>query len=627
MNLATYEHALYLWEQANLPAIQSLLDEAISKIKDLESSSLDSRKSLSTDTKKFKKLAEEEKLAKIQFLIKQYQKEIDFLTTRSAFSENITVQLYERLIEQPDPSALIRSVIDGLKSEDENIHDIKAENARLNELISKHIDCESLKKRLNDLEQTSAKTLSNRLIAKEKEINSKWEEKERNWNNREQELLSQLENLKGTNSVLEKKIGEQVDLDGDDSSNTNQNSRIQLQLLSQELEAAQIRIMSLESRNEELNTEVSKLSSDEERDSQLHEANVKVDRLESENAKLIISLEQERKSQASKAKTSSDELQSTSLELKTYKTELETLRRKLNNYSDYEKIKQELNAMKKIEFGTSDDSGDETVGSENQTVNSSLKTANQKLQNNIVKMNMEKTKYIKESENLKKKIQTLESRIKSLETLNATLESEIGKVEDVTNQFTETQSMVSGATRQISNRHASNDRLSPTSSIIGIPEERELDTFSNSNSAILPIVTKQRDRFRTRNLELETQLKKGSQEQSRLKAELKRLKQDNSTLYERVKILSSYSHGSNRTTLSDLESPFSAEYEENMHPLADFKQRELDRYERKKMPPLERLFLSFAKIILANKNTRMLFMLYCVGLHGLVVIMTIYVTS
>ena len=144
---------------------------------------------------------------------------------------------------------------------------------------------------------------------------------------------------------------------------------------------------------------------------------------------------------------------------------------------------------------------------------------------------------------------------------------------------------------------------------------------------ILPIVTKQRDRFRTRNLELETQLKKGSQEQSRLKAELKRLKQDNSTLYERVKILSSYSHGSNRTTLSDLESPFSAEYEENMHPLADFKQRELDRYERKKMPPLERLFLSFAKIILANKNTRMLFMLYCVGLHGLVVIMTIYVTS
>ncbi|CAH02873.1 CCAAT displacement transcription factor COY1 [Kluyveromyces lactis] len=634
MNLSTYEHALSLWKEAGFSSIQSLLDDSIAKIKDLETSSLESRKTLASETKKYKKLPDDEKPSQSLKLVKEYQKEIDSLTTRSTFSEKVVIELYEKLIEQPDPTGILESIVEELKKDGTNVDDIKAENQKLAAIVSKCADYDTLKKRLSDLEQNSAKTLSNRLIAKEKEITSKWEEKQRNWNNREDELLKQLETLKNTNSILEKKIGAQVDLeqqeDGDDDTVlvSGKNSA-QSELLVQELEAAQIRIMSLESRNEELNSEVTKLKSDEQQDSIFQEKETKLNQLESENAKLVTCLEEERKSLKETSQTLSSQLKSSALETQTYKSELETLRRKLTNYSDYEKIKQELNAMKKIEFGTSDDSDNENDDGDD-SITSSLKHANQKLQNNLVKANTEKNKYMNETQTLKKSIEALYSKIQNLETLNAKLEADIEKVEDVTNQFSDTQSMMSGATRQISNRHATNEKLSPTSSIIGIPEEKELDTFSgnfNGSPSILPIVTKQRDRFRSRNLELERQIKHCNQEQTKLKVQVKELKADNSKLYEKAKLLSSYSNNSAVRNTVDLESPFSEEYEESLHPLSSFKERELERYERRKMPPLERLFLSFAKVILANKQTRMLFMLYCLGLHGLVMVMTIYVTS
>lgn len=656
MSLTTYEHALSLWKQAGFSGLQSMLDESISKIKDLEGTSLESRKVLATETKQFKKLPDDEKLSQILKLVKQYQKEIDSLTARSNFSEKVVIELYEKLIEQPDPTGIIQSMIDKLRKEDASVNELKAENERLSAIVSKSADYDSVKKRLFDLEQSSAKTLSKRLVAKEKEITSKWEEKERNWNSREQELLKQLENMKNTNAALEKKIGTQRSLenegDDDDIVFIDGANSAQTELLSQELEAAQVRIMSLESRNEELNAEVAKSKNDEQHDSELQEKEDKLNQLENENAKLVACLDEERKSAKRKLETIESQLNSFTLEANTYKAELDTLRRKMSNYSDYERIKEELNAMKKIEFGASSDENDSDDGNEEgNPVVASLKHANQKLQNNLVKVNTEKNKYMKEVNTLKSNIDALNAKIQKLETLNAKLEADIEKVEDVTNQFSDTQSMMSGATRQISNRHKTTEKLSPTSSIIGIPEEREMDSFSgnlNNSSSILPIVTKQRDRFRAKNLELESQLKSVNQEQIKLRTQVKELKTDNARLYEKVKLLTTYSHNSidgdssngninaaaaaaaAATTASatlDLESPFTEEYEESLHPLSGFKQKELDRYERRNMPPMERLFLSLAKVILANKKTRMLFMLYCIGLHALVIIMTIYVTS
>lgn len=63
---------------------------------------------------------------------------------------------------------------------------------------------------------------------------------------------------------------------------------------------------------------------------------------------------------------------------------------------------------------------------------------------------------------------------------------------------------------------------------------------SSSSSSLIPILTSQRDRFKTRNSELEEELRKQYEIIRDLRHELKRLNKDNLGLYEKVRYLSNY---------------------------------------------------------------------------------------
>lgn len=64
--------------------------------------------------------------------------------------------------------------------------------------------------------------------------------------------------------------------------------------------------------------------------------------------------------------------------------------------------------------------------------------------------------------------------------------------------------------------------------------------LSSSSSSLLPIIISQRDRFRTRNAELEEELRKQFQVITSLRTEVKSLQGDNLSLYEKVRYLQSY---------------------------------------------------------------------------------------
>lgn len=614
MDSSVFLHAIDVWSNANFTSIQKSLDESILKVKELETKSLESRKSLATETKRFKRLEEQEKLGQINKIIKQYQHEVDSLTSRSKFSEDAMLGIYAKLSEAPDPTPLLQASIDEVKDQAE-VSKLQNTISELENKIAKHADYDKIRARLLDLEQNSAKTLSKRLLAKEQELNSTWQEKERNWLEREKELARQLDTLKSSNKVLESKLSMTEDERG---AVTSEHSSAEHDLILQELEASQVRIMDLEKRNEELNGSLALATSDAAQESQIHSKDMKINQLESENALLSASLERERVSLNSEITEKTRQLATLKKQLDSSAGELDTVRRKLNNYADYDTIKSELVALKKIEFGASDDEGDD--------VSSTLRAANKKLQSNLAELRAKSKDLEKENSVMQKEVLSLKGEVTKLQNLNTKLELDLEKVEDV-GQLADTVSLMSGATRQMNRvgptgRHGG--RLSPTSSIVGIPEEYE-PSFPNGNSTILPIVTQQRDRFRNRNMELEKQARQLSLDQVNLKSEIKKLKADNSKLYERIRYLSSYS--SSQQVMDDAEAQYSRSYEESLHPLADFKQRELSQYRNKRMSPLERLFLSFAKIILANKTSRMLFMFYCVGLHGLVMVMCLYVAS
>lgn len=636
MDTSVYSHALDIWAKADLTNLQRELDADVIEIKDKETLSLNSRKSLATETKKFKKLEPEEKLNNVNKIIKQYQREIDNLTQRSKFSEKVLFDVYEKLSEAPDPQPLLQSSLEKLGKIDDS-KELKEKISYLEDKLAKYADYETLKSRLLDLEQSSAKTLAKRLTAKTQEINSTWEEKGRNWKEREADLLKQLTNVQEQNKALEAKISKNIDIegngneDGDQENNQKEvSTRIaEYNLVTQELETTQARIYQLEKRNEELSGALAKATSEAEKETELHAKELKLNQLESENALLSASYEQERKSTSHAINELKEQLNSIVAESESYKSELETVRRKLNNYSDYNKIKEELSALKKIEFGVNEDDSDNDIRSEDKndnTFESSLLSANKKLQATLAEYRSKSTAQEEERNELKKSVDQLKQQIATLKEANEKLETDLEKVENVSPHFNETASMMSGVTRQMNNR--TSHKMSPTSSIIGIPEDGEL---SGNQSTILPIVTKQRDRFRSRNMDLEKQLRQGNSEKGKLKLEISKLKGDNTKLYERIRYLQSYNNNNapvNQSTGGiDVESQYSRVYDESLHPMANFRQNELNHYKNKKLSALEKLFSSFAKVILQNKMTRMVFLFYCIGLHGLVFMMSMYVIN
>ncbi|CAI4577382.1 AGK_G0031760.mRNA.1.CDS.1 [Saccharomyces cerevisiae] len=636
MDTSVYSHALDIWAKADLTNLQRELDADVIEIKDKETLSLNSRKSLATETKKFKKLEPEEKLNNVNKIIKQYQREIDNLTQRSKFSEKVLFDVYEKLSEAPDPQPLLQSSLEKLGKIDDS-KELKEKISYLEDKLAKYADYETLKSRLLDLEQSSAKTLAKRLTAKTQEINSTWEEKGRNWKEREADLLKQLTNVQEQNKALEAKISKNIDIegngneDGDQENNQKEvSTRIaEYNLVTQELETTQARIYQLEKRNEELSGALAKATSEAEKETELHAKELKLNQLESENALLSASYEQERKSTSHAINELKEQLNSIVAESESYKSELETVRRKLNNYSDYNKIKEELSALKKIEFGVNEDDSDNDIRSEDKndnTFESSLLSANKKLQATLAEYRSKSMAQEEERNELKKSVDQLKQQIATLKEANEKLETDLEKVENVSPHFNETASMMSGVTRQMNNR--TSHKMSPTSSIIGIPEDGEL---SGNQSTLLPIVTKQRDRFRSRNMDLEKQLRQGNSEKGKLKLEISKLKGDNTKLYERIRYLQSYNNNNapvNQSTEGiDVESQYSRVYDESLHPMANFRQNELNHYKNKKLSALEKLFSSFAKVILQNKMTRMVFLFYCIGLHGLVFMMSMYVIN
>lgn len=666
MNTSIYEHALSVWTNADFSTLQKDLDNNILEVKDREATSLASRKNLATETKQFKKLDPNEKLEQVNKIIKHYQQEIDNLTQRSRSAEKLLFNIYAKLSEAPDPTPLLQNSITELRKMDDS-NKLREKIDDLEERLNKYSDYDTLKKQLVDFEQNSAVTLSKRLTVKEDELNSMWKEKQKHWEDREKDLQKQIKRLQGSNKTLEVKISKQTDISGPNeighgSENDGSESTIEgknqkkidsseFNLLAQELEITQARLLQLKKRNEELSGTLRRVESEAANGSMLHSKNVKISHLETENALLSASLEKERTAHSKKISKIKDKLQKLETEVSTYKSELAITSRKLQNYSDYDEIKNELYALKRIEFGTSSDTEESTINangndtestnhdtSKKNNVGNTLLVANKKLQSSLSELRVSYNDTKEQNIKLDNKIKELTKKLKEMEEQNIKLEADLEKIDMVEPKFNDTASIMSGLSRQVNNRATFNGKWSPTSSIIGIPEENESKiTLSSNINNILPIITKQRDRFRIKNTELEKQLRQYNNEKIKLKNEIVKLKSDNTNLYERVRYLSSYSvTHKNKSSLNvelkkfhntDTEAQYSNTYEESLHPLASFRKKELDYYRRESLSMLEKLFVSFANIILQNKTTRMIFLFYCIGLHGLVFMMSMYVIN
>ncbi|WEJ97227.1 hypothetical protein PSN45_004776 [Yamadazyma tenuis] len=631
-----FNNALEFWTKTDLPAIQNQLDQQGIEIKEEQKDSLLNRKNLASKTKEFRKLSDPEKLDQFKSLLKLYQNEIDTLTNKSKKIEGYFFDFYRSIAEAPDPKPLLEISLDSV-IESGDVANLKAEINKLNEELSKKADYNQLKKRLLATEQQSAEMLSTKLKAKEDEFKALIDEKESNWQEKEKLLQKQLddykntiEELKTSNEVTELQLNSQ----NEDLNSNNDNLTIlaELQIVSRDAEYSKQRLLEVEKRNEDLRRELSISKNNLQVETLKEGFNRKISELESENVLLIAELEQSRKSIKNTTSNNNKHLEYLNKEIKQLKSEISDLKVKANKTKDYDEIKSELHFLRQIEF--EDDEADSEEDGEDDADSSSLslnyKTKN-KVDSLLIKrnkaLNNELVTYRSEHDALVSKLQSLEkeladctAQITNITQKNQRLEDELSKFDKVSN-FNDNMSMISG--------------WKPAGSIIA-PSLNSLSTSNNNNdeSSILPLITKQRDRFRDRTNELDNEVKKQHTVINDLKRTINKLKKDNEELYERTRYLAATSNNSkSRSTLqpkrnSDLESnnPYKSSYESKLHPIEQFRIQEQERISSR-LSPFERIFISLTRAILATRTTRMLFLLYCVGLHLIVMLITIHTTG
>lgn len=610
-----FENALQTWTQIDLSSLQRKLDEQGIELKNQQKQSLASRKELASKTKEFRKLEDDVKLAELKPLLKLYQNEIDSLTTKQKKVESFFFGFYRLIAEAPDPKPLLEISLDAVIELNE-ASALKQELAKLKEELSRKADYDILKQRLLRNEQKSAELLGAKLKAQETEFKALIDEKESNWHSIQKQHDSQIasykakvEELQTSKEVTELQLNSQnKQLGGLGLSSAS--ALAELDMATRDLETWKKRVFELERRNEDLRRELTISQAESDKDLVKEEHSKKVAELEGENALLIASLNQI-KGQAEVAnKEHESKLQSLNRELSQNAQEIKNLKDRLDQTGDYDEIKHELLLMRQIEFGEG--------GMEQNDIDALLIERNKALTRELADFRSKHDSFNTQISQLDSQLENANRELSRLQELNLRLESDLANVQEASGStFNDTASLMSGMTRMT--------RQTGRGSVVGSSNVDE--------SSILPIITKQRDRFREKNKELEDDLRKQYNLVAELKRKNKALQTDNEDLYEKTRYMALIKRAELENTgrklltpkanAVDLENPYRASYESKLHPIEEFRRREQERV-NSRLSPFERLFIFVTRSILATRLTRMLFLAYCVFLHCVVMFTTVH---
>jgi homeobox protein cut-like len=560
---------------------------------------------------------------------------------------------------------------------------VTKENEHLQRSVAKlTTQLEETESRL-EAERTSRRAIEEGLETKVKDVETSWaavlEEKKDNWEAKEKLLEEKVENQDRLLSEIKASYEVTQRLGQSDSSEDNGRGHVtsaELEMVNSDLERTSVRLAEVEARNEQLRIELAQSASQiPSQPALVLEDDPGYMRMRSENSSLLRKLDAARVERDARKRELDGRLRSLEREIGMLKEERDVLKSKVQKWSDYEDVKQELEVLKSIEFSTGDD--DDPADTEDPTSNigsaalengSSAKGKGDTLEQLLLARNK---KLSDELTILRVSHQDLHSRLQSMQedlsstnadlerarNLNSTLENDLANMQHETANAYPSGASVAGT---YVSRHPQSanptsfagrkGRVSPTSSIISgfDPRSASLGTTSlealrsgepvGGGSGILPMITAQRDRFKKRNEQLENELSESHRTVSSLRQEIASLQKDNLNLYEKTRYVSTYNRGaptastassyannpnpstiqiSNSTSSGLALDRYRSAYESNISPFAAFRGRESARaYKRMSLP--ERIVFSITRMVLATRTSRNLFAGYCVALHVLV---------
>lgn len=602
---------MQFWKAVNLANLQRDLDTDAEDVSKRRDESDESRKELVESTREFRANASEEVRKKVAPLIKRFQTEVDMLSKRCKGSEAAFLNLYKKLIDAPDPVPMLLAAVDHTHSASAS-QELEIENRKLKETIDSYrtefaeiknqdYTINRLKEKLHEYEEKIEETVILKVKEKERSLNRIFAEKERDFLEQKiktAQLLGEAESQAHTfRAALDATQNDLVDVRAryDDESAAH---AAEMDVLVSELDRATIKMNSLQ---KELEIERERLASSQNPSlnhvSSMQE--ISVVNLEREllnkdrQINQLIEDYREMQTQNLNLKQTTDaRILSMELSMETLTTEINTLQQRLTAQSDYEENAKELAMLKGLEFGPHGDGP---------------AVSPKRLESLLIDKNR-----ILESENMTMKMQLND-------TLNIRRELEELMASDRALLVTQT-SLIIQLESDLSNIRATGEgtsTLNTTEALLG--SAMDDSTTGGVPSSILPIVASQRDRFRVRNQELDTENRHLQVTLSTLRNEADVLRSDNVKLYEKIKFIQGYQgHAGSAVSIpDDTVSRYGPDYEESINPFKAFNNKERQR-KYFNLSPADKFTLNLGKIVLSNKYGRLMVFIYILVVHALV---------
>ncbi|CAE6403371.1 unnamed protein product, partial [Rhizoctonia solani] len=628
--MSDFTQALSVWKDVNLSELQKQLDTQGLEIVDNQKESVVGRKSLADKTKEFKKLPEEEKLEALKGLLKAYQNEIDALTKRCKSSDNAFLGVYKLLAEAPDPYPLLNSVVDMMvkvsdaEERQAELKTLREENAGLKRQVAELGDA---KKKSDALEEKMDNVIQTRVSQKEAELNATYDEKLKNYEDREQDLQrqldltrSQLKDLRASHDTSQAKL-----LDHSQRQDQEVDAKLaEMDLIAADLERANSRVAAVERRNEILRAEIETLRTGSDSIQRTQALEAQLAESDAEAQRLRVTFEELKRSTSETIAAAEKKIVELEKEsgTKASVTEIDNLKIQLKQYADYDEIKRELGIMKFVEFGQDDDgeapmpdpNADKANLQQGQTLEGLLMAKNRKLLEDLTKIRAQLESSLQA---VSEEIIHTRTELEKQTALNERLENDLLQINQrASNNAVEKEETVPSGQDGLSGLNLG--RKSTNIERAATPQP---------DNSILPIVTSQRDRFRQRNAELEEELRKQFESITELRNEIKTLQSDNMKLYEKVRYMQSYrdegsASWSSVTAQANTDlGKYRTMYEDSLNPFQAFRGQEAARAAQD-LNVVERTVLVITRQVLGNRRARTAFIAYAFFLHGLVLYTT-----
>ncbi|KAJ3324599.1 camp-dependent protein kinase catalytic subunit [Boothiomyces sp. JEL0866] len=549
----SYEKAIDSWKAVNLTELQKQLDVQSLAVFQTQSSSLDSRKKLAEQTREFKKIPNPDQ-QQIKVLLKEYQNEIDSINKRSKNAESAFLNLYKIFAEVADPYPILLELKNNSEQKNQ-LEELKIENRKLYKQIDDFTEKLANEKKneaqITELKEQLESKVNEKVAELTMELKGEFDERIKIYKENEHSLNRQLGHLKDQMTSL--KSNQEINSMSVDSYNEDLALKLaDMDILNLDLEKANAKNNSLQKEIIVLKNEIQKLSNQnslEQTKNEMEQYKNQIQELESQ----IHSIEKSNKHDQEIYKVKVTELER---QVATKQVEIKQKETLLEEYSDYEEIKRELEIMKGVEIEQTD---------ENLPLERMLLDKNKKLENENISLKNEISSINESLEKTKDSLSKLQFETKQKSSLIAKLESDIHRLNERT-------------------PHSPNEHLEHLMSDFN-------PTKTKNDSSIIPILTSQRDRYRQRYEESQLETRSLNQKISTLSDQINSLKQDNISLYEKLKYQESY--------VIDVDvNKYKQMYEERIDPFQQFKQKETKRASN--LNTLEQIALEFTKLLVAK---------------------------